>query len=53
MKEENKKPVCAIIDVDVWRKIKALAAVSGLKMAEMVEKALKDEIKMMEEKQNA
>jgi hypothetical protein len=53
MKEENKKPVCICIDTELWRKVKACAAINGCKMAEMVEKALKDEIKMMEGKNNA
>lgn len=51
MKEESKKkPVCMKIDADVWRKVKVLAASEGIKMTDLVEKALKDEIKMMEGK---
>jgi hypothetical protein len=50
MKEEEKtkKTVCVCIDVELWRKVKACAAIEGRKMAEMVEKALKDEIRMKE-----
>ena len=54
MKEENnKKPVCMKIDADLWRQIKACAVINGLKLTEMVEKALIDEVKLMEEKKNA
>ena len=54
MKEENnKKPVCMKIDADVWRQCKACAAINGLKLAELVEKALIDEVKLMEVKKNA
>ena len=53
MKEENKKPVCMKIDADVWRQIKACAVIHSLKLAELVEKALIDEVKMMEVKKNA
>ena len=54
MKEENnKKPVCMKIDADLWRQFKACAVINGLKLAEMVEKALIDEVKLMEGKKNA
>ena len=53
MKEENKKPVSMKIDADVWRIFKACAVANGYKVAELVEKALIDEVKMMEEKNNA
>ena len=54
MKEENnKKPVCMKIDADLWRQFKACAVIHGLKLAELVEKALIDEVKMMEGKKNA
>ena len=52
MKEENKKPVCMKIDADVWRIFKVCAVANGLKLAELVEKALIDEIKKMEEEKN-
>ena len=54
MKEENKKkPVSMKIDADVWRIFKTCAVANGYKLAELVEKALIDEVKKMEEKNNA
>ena len=54
MKEENKKkPVSMKIDADVWRVFKVCAVAHSYKVAELVEKALIDEVKMMEEKKNA
>ena len=54
MKEENnKKPVSMKIDADVWRIFKTCAVANGYKLAELVEKALIDEVKKMEEKHNA
>ena len=53
MKEENKKPVCMKIDADLWRQFKACAVIHGLKLTELVEKALIDEVKLMEVKKNA
>lgn len=54
MKEENnKKPVSMKIDADVWRIFKTCAVANGLKVTELVEKALIDEVKLMEEKKNA
>ena len=54
MKEENnKKPGCMQIDADLWRQFKACAVINGLKLAELVEKALIDEVKLMEGKENA
>ena len=54
MKEENtKKPVCMKIDADVWRIFKVCAVSNNMKLAELVEKALIDEVKMMEGKNNA
>ena len=54
MKEENnKKPVSMKIDADVWRIFKACAVAHSYKLAELVEKALIDEVKKMEEKDNA
>lgn len=52
MKEENKKPVCMKIDADVWRIFKVCAVANNYKLAELVEKALIDEIKKMEEEKN-
>ena len=53
MKEDNKKPVCMKIDADVWRIFKTCAVANGYKVAELAEKALIDEVKKMEEKDNA
>ena len=54
MKEENnKKPVCIKIDADVWRQFKACAVIHSLKLTDLVEKALNDEIKIMEGTNNA
>lgn len=54
MKEENnKKPVSMKIDADVWRIFKTCAVANGYKLAELVEKALIDEVKKMEGKNNA
>ena len=53
MKDENKKPVCMKIDADVWRIFKTCAVANGLKLAVLVEKALIDEVKLMEGKNNA
>ena len=53
MNENNKKPVCMKIDADVWRIFKTCAVANNYKLAELVEKALIDEVKKMEEKHNA
>lgn len=53
MNENNKKPVSMKIDADVWRIFKVCAVANGLKVTELVEKALIDEVKIMEEKKNA
>lgn len=53
MNENNKKPVSMKIDADVWRIFKTCAVANGLKVTELVEKALIDEVKIMEEKKNA
>lgn len=53
MNENNKKPVSMKIDADVWRIFKTCAVSNGLKVTELVEKALIDEVKLMEEKKNA
>ena len=53
MKGENKKPVCMKIDADLWRQFKACAVIHGLKLAELVEKALIAEVKLMEANKNA
>ena len=54
MKEQNnKKPVSMKIDADVWRIFKTCAVANNYKLAELVEKALIDEVKMMEGKKKA
>ena len=53
MKEENKKPVSMKIDADVWRIFKTCAVANNYKLTELVEKALIDEVKLMEGKKNA
>ena len=54
MKEENnKKPVSMKIDADVWRILKICAVANNYKLTELVEKALIDEVKLMEVKKNA
>ena len=54
MKEENnKKPVCMKIDADVWRIFKICAVANNYKLTVLVEKALIDEVKKMEGKNNA
>ena len=54
MKEENnKKPVSMKIDADVWRIFKTCAVANNYKLAELVEKALIDEVKLMEGNKNA
>ena len=49
MKEQNKKPVCMKLDEELWRKVKSTAAISGMKMAELVEQALRHELTRMEQ----
>lgn len=49
MKEQNKKPVCMKLDEELWRKVKSTAAINGLKMAELVEQALRHELTRMEQ----
>lgn len=48
MKEQNRKPVCMKLDEELWRKVKSTAAINGLKMAELVEQALRHELAGME-----
>ena len=53
MNENNKKPVSMKIDADVWRILKTCAVANNMKLTELVEKALIDEVKLMEVKKNA
>ena len=48
MSEATKKPVCMKLDEELWRKVKSTAAINGLKMAELVEQALRHELARME-----
>ena len=49
MKEAtNKKPVCMKLDEELWRKVKSTAAINGMKLAELVEQALRHELTRME-----
>ena len=64
MKEQNRKPVCMKLDEELWRKVKSTAAINGMKLAELVEQALRhelvrmkqtlvEEVRMMEDNRNA
>ena len=46
--KEGRKPVCMKLDEELWRKVKSTAAISGMKMAELVEQALRHELTRME-----
>ena len=49
MKEQNKKPVCMKLDEELWRKVKSTAAINGMKLAELVEQALRHELTRMKQ----
>lgn len=49
MKEQNRKPVCIKLDEELWRKVKSTAAINGMKLAELVEQALRHELTRMEQ----
>ena len=49
MKEQNRKPVCIKLDEELWRKVKSTAAINGMKLAELVEQALRHELARMEQ----
>lgn len=50
MKEAiNKKPVCMKLDEELWRKVKSTAAINGMKLAELVEQALRHELTGMKQ----
>ena len=53
MEKEAKKTVSVSVNSEIWRKIKAFAVLEELSVAQMVEKALEDEIKIMEGTKNA
>ena len=48
MKEQNRKPVCIKLDEELWRKVKSTAAINGMRLADMVEQALRHELTRME-----
>ena len=48
MSEATKKPVCMKLDEELWRKVKSTAAINGMKLAELVEQALRHELTSME-----
>ena len=48
MKEQNRKPVCMKLDEELWRKVKSTAAINGMRLAELVEQALRHELARME-----
>ena len=48
MKEENRKLVCFKLDEELWRKVKSTAAINGMRLAELVEQALRHELTRME-----
>ena len=48
MSEATKKPVCIKLDEELWRKVKSTAAINGMKLAELVEQALRHELTSME-----
>ena len=48
MKEQNRKPVCMKLDEELWRRVKSTAAINGMRLAELVEQALRHELTRME-----
>ena len=42
------KPVCMKLDEELWRKVKSTAAINGMRLAELVEQALRHELTRME-----
>lgn len=48
MSEATRKPVCMKLDEELWRKAKSTAAINGMKLAELVEQALRHELERME-----
>lgn len=49
MKEQNRKPVCIKLDEELWRKVKSTAAINGMRLADLVEQALRHELTRMEQ----
>ena len=58
------KPVSMKLDEELWRKVKSTAAINGLRLTELVEQALRheltrmekalgEEVRMMEDNRNA
>lgn len=46
--KEGIKPVSMKLDEELWRKVKSTAAINGLKLTELVEQALRHELTRME-----
>ena len=42
------KPVSMKLDEELWRKVKSTAAINGMRLAELVEQALRHELTRME-----
>ena len=42
------KPVSMKLDEELWRKVKSTAAINGMRLAELVEQALRHELARME-----
>ena len=62
--KEGIKPVSMKLDEELWRKVKSTAAINGMRLTELVEQALRheltrmekalgEEVRMMEGKKNA
>ena len=43
------KPVSMRLDEELWRRVKSTAAINGMKLAELVEQALRHELTRMEQ----
>ena len=46
--KEGIKPVSMKLDEELWRKVKSTAAINGMRLAELVEQALRHELTRME-----
>ena len=43
------KPVSMKLDEELWRRVKSTAAINGMRLAELVEQALRHELTSMEQ----
>lgn len=48
---EERKSVTFCVNIALWRKLKAMAALGGWKVGEMLERAIEQEIKSVEEQE--